>query len=140
MGPFSPAARERGSAVGLRAVVLAALTLLVAPSYAGAETQDAGERAYQKCYSCHSVDPKETHLSGPNLAGVIGRRAASLAGFDYSPAMKKAGAEGLVWTEAALDRYVADPLEEIPGTTMSFPGLRSAAERRAVIDYLRRFR
>lgn len=123
----------------VHAVVLAALTLFVAPSFAQAETRDAGERAFQKCYSCHSVDPKETNLSGPNLAGVIGRRAASLAGFDYSPAMKKAGADGLVWTEAALDRYVADPLETIPGTTMSFPGLHDAAERRAVIDYLRRF-
>lgn len=116
---------------------MAALTTLPpGPSHA----QDAGERAFQKCYSCHSVDPKETNLSGPNLAGVIGRRAAARAGFDYSPAMKKAGTEGLVWTETALDRYVADPLEAIPGTTMSFPGMRSAAERRAVIDYLRRFR
>lgn len=71
---------------------------------------------------------------------MIGRRAASLPGFDYSRAMRKAGAEGLVWTEEALDRYVADPLDTINGTTMSFPGLRSAAERRTVIEYLRRFR
>ena len=79
-------------------------------------------------------------MPGPNLAGVVGRRAASLAGFDYSPAMKKAGADGLVWSENALDRYLADPLEVLQGTTMSFPGVRDAAERRAVIDYLRRFR
>ena len=137
---LSPAARERGSAVGFQAVVLATLIVLIAPSFAQAETRDAGERAFQKCYSCHSVDPTETNLSGPNLAGVIGRRAAARAGFEYSPAMKKAGALGLVWTEAALDRYLADPLESIPGTTMSFPGLRSADERRAVIDYLQRFR
>ena len=114
-------------------------TLMILPPVQ-ARAQDAGERAFQKCYSCHSVDPKEADLSGPNLAGVIGRRAASLPGFDYSPAMKKAGAEGLVWTEAALDRYLADPLDAIRGTTMSFPGLHIAAERRAVIDYLRRFR
>jgi cytochrome c len=105
-----------------------------------AQQRDAGERAFQKCYSCHSVDRAEKDLSGPNLAGVIGRRAAALADFAYSPGMRKAGADGLVWTEAALDRYLADPLDMIPDTTMSFPGITSAAERRAVIDYLGRFR
>lgn len=117
------------------------LSVFVLSSLANAEhPRDEGERAFQKCYSCHSVNPKETDLSGPNLAGVIGRRAAALGGFQYSPAMKKAAAEGLVWTEEALDRYLADPLEMIPETTMSFPGVKNAAERRAVIGYLKRFR
>lgn len=114
------------------------MAVLLSPAYA--QERDEGERAFQKCYSCHSVDRKETGLSGPNLAGVLDRRAASLPGFTYSPAMKKAGAAGLVWSEDALERYIADPLEMIPETTMSFPGVRNAAERRAVIDYLRRFR
>jgi cytochrome c len=103
-----------------------------------AEQRDAGERAFQKCFSCHSVDAREKGLSGPTLAGVIGRRAAALSDFAYSPAMKKAAAGGLVWDEQALDRYLADPLEMIPDTTMSFPGVRDPAERRAVIE--RRFR
>lgn len=104
------------------------------------QPRDAGERAFQKCYSCHSVDPKETDLSGPNLAGVVGRRAGALSNFQYSPAMKKSGADGLVWTEETLDRYLADPLGMIPATTMSFQGVPSAAERRAIIEYLMRFR
>ena len=104
-----------------------------------AETSDAGARALQKCYSCHSVDPKETKLSGPNLAGVIGRRAASQPGFEYSPAMRKAGEAGLVWSGETLERYLADPSEMVPDTTMSFPGMRNPDERRAVIEYLRRF-
>jgi cytochrome c len=54
--------------------------------------------------------------------------------------MRKSGAEGLVWTDETLDRYLADPLEMIPETTMSFPGVRNAAERRAIIEYLKRFR
>ena len=107
---------------------------------ASAQQRDEGERAFQKCYSCHSVDPKETNLSGPNLAGVVGRRAAARADFAYSPVMKKAGAEGLVWTEEALERYLADPLAMLPETTMSFPGVRDPAERRALIAYLGRFR
>lgn len=109
-------------------------------SPAVAQQRDEGERAFQKCYSCHSVDPKEKGLSGPTLAGVVGRRAASLPGFAYSPAIKKAAADGLVWDEKTLDRYLEDPLEMIPETTMGFPGLRNAAERRAVIAYLKRFR
>lgn len=104
------------------------------------QARDEGERAFQKCYSCHSVDRNETDFSGPNLAGVVGRRAAALASFQYSPAMKKSGAEGLVWTDETLDRYLADPLEMIPETTMSFPGVKSAAERGAIIEYLKRFR
>ena len=117
------------------------LLVLSAPvSVAAEQPRDEGERAFQKCYSCHSVDRKETDLSGPNLAGIVGRRAAVLANFVYSPAMKKAGADGLIWSEAALDRYLADPLEMIPETTMSFPGVKNAAERRAIVDYLRRAR
>ena len=120
--------------------VSSVLTVFFLLSSPAAEQRDAGERAFQKCYACHSVDPKEKDLSGPNLAGVIGRRAGALADFTYSPAMKKAGAEGLVWNEGALERYLADPLEMIPETTMSFPGVKNAAERRAIIEYLRRFR
>jgi cytochrome c len=113
--------------------------LLLAAAPAQAQQRDAGERAFQKCISCHSVDRADKELSGPHLAGVVGRRAAALASFAYSPAMKKAGAGGLAWSEEALDRYLADPLEMIPETTMSFPGVKDPAERRSIIAYLRRF-
>lgn len=96
-----------------------------------------GERVFQQCYACHSVDRRETGLPGPNLVGVVDRRAASRPGFDYSPAMRAKGAAGLRWTEAELDRYLADPEAAVPRTSMSFIGLRAAADRRAVIAYLR---
>ncbi len=127
----------RAISIRSASIVLSALAVL---SSAGAQPRDPGARAFQKCYSCHSVDPDETGLSGPNLFGVVGRRAAALASFQYSPALKRAGAGGLVWTEEALDRYLADPLEMISGTAMSFPGVRSAEERQAIIAYLKRFR
>jgi cytochrome c2 len=137
-----------GGSIGCGGIVFASIlrgppvflaALLAFTCQAAAQQRDEGERAFQKCYSCHSVDARETGLSGPNLAGVIGRRAASRTDFAYSPAMKKAEAGGLVWSEEALDRYMADPLEMIPETTMSFPGVRDPAERRAIIAYLRRF-
>jgi cytochrome c len=120
--------------------VCSVLSVFFLLSSAAAQQRDEGERAFQKCYSCHSVDPNEKDLSGPNLAGVIGRRAASLPNFEYSPAMKKAGAGGLVWSEETLERYLADPLEAVPGTTMGPVPLKDAAERRAVVAYLKRFR
>jgi len=109
--------------------------------WAGAPAAEAeaarGQRVFQQCYACHSVERRETGLPGPNLAGVVGRRAASRPGFDYSPAMRARGAAGLRWTEAELDRYLADPEAAVPRTSMSYVGLRNAADRRAVIAYLR---
>lgn len=97
-----------------------------------------GARVFQRCYSCHSVDPTERNLQGPNLHGVVGRRAGSLAGFEYSPAMIAAGRDqGLVWTEQTLDSFLADPEGVVPETLMPPLGLSSAADRADVIAYLR---
>lgn len=119
-------------------VLWAALTGADAAQDAAADAR--GARLFQQCYACHSVDRRETGLPGPNLAGVVGRRAASTAGFDYSPAMRAAGARGLVWSEAELDRYLADPEAAMPGTSMSYVGLRRQADRRDLIAWLRRRR
>jgi cytochrome c len=75
-------------------------------------------------------------MPAPGLGGVVGRRAGSVDGFAYSDAMKAAGRRGLVWDEAALDRYLADPEAFVPGTDMPYQG-GSAAERAAVIAWLR---
>lgn len=95
-----------------------------------------GERVFQRCYACHSVVAGEDKLPGPNLRGVLGRRAGTLPGFRFSPPMTLAGIRGLVWTRAMLDAFLRDPLEVVPGTEMSMPGLSSAVDRRDVIDYL----
>jgi cytochrome c len=97
-----------------------------------------GARVFQRCFSCHSVAPNETaQLQGPSLHGIVGRRAASVAGFDYSEAMKAKAAAGLVWTQEALDRFIADPDAFVPGTPMVvLPPLRDAQERADLIAYL----
>jgi cytochrome c len=121
------------------AVIRAALAGLQPVGAAGAAGGDAtrGERVFQRCFACHSVDPKETaKLQGPSLFGVVGRPAASVAGFEYSDAMKAKGAAGLVWTTEALDRYIADPEGFVPGTLMSLPPLRNEQERADLIAYL----
>jgi cytochrome c len=95
-----------------------------------------GERVFERCFACHSVVAGEDKLPGPNLHGVLDRRAGTQPGFRFSPAMIAAGARGLVWTRAALDAYLADPERFLPGTEMGMPRLRDAVDRRDVIDYL----
>jgi cytochrome c len=105
-----------------------------------AESDDVarGTRVFQRCYACHSVDPNEkAMLQGPSLYQVIGRRAASVAGFSYSPAMIAKGEAGLVWTEEELVRFLLDPERTIPGNQMGFFGLPDARDRADLIAYLR---
>ena len=119
-----------------------AIWLLAGSAVAGAWGSPAaadparGERVFQRCFACHSVVAGEDKLPGPNLRGVIDRRAGTQPGFRFSPALIEAGARGLVWTRATLDAYLADPEGFLPGTEMALPGLRDAVDRKNVIDYL----
>lgn len=112
------------------------LTLAAGPAAAGDLLAAEGKRVFQKCYACHSVDPRETGLPGPNLAGIVGQAAGRAPDFPYSPALRQAAAQGLVWDRVNLDRFLADPATVVPRTEMAFPGLRRAEERAAVIAYL----
>jgi cytochrome c len=112
-----------------------AVAILAAPAAAGAQTLE-GARLFQRCYACHSLDPAERALPGPSLRGLFGRRAGTLEGFDYSPALREAGARGLVWTEETLDRFLEDPEEFVPGARMGGVWLREPAERRGLIRWL----
>jgi cytochrome c2 len=96
-----------------------------------------GEIVFQRCYACHSVKAGENGLTGPNLRGILGRRAGTLPGFEFSPGMIEAGSRrNLVWTRKTLDAFLTDPQRVVPGTSMSMPPLPSAADRLNVIDYL----
>jgi cytochrome c len=119
---------------------MGALAAIAAGASAFAQgISDPGERAFQFCFSCHSVEANQTEvLSGPNLNGVIGRPIASKAGFQYSPAMKTFGA-GKVWTPDLIAQFIQDPKGMVPGTAMQKPpGPRSADERTALLEYLKK--
>jgi cytochrome c len=108
-----------------------------APAAGAAADPQRGEVAFQKCYACHSVQPDETGLEGPNLFGVVGRTVASASDFAYSNALKALPARGYkTWTKAALDAFLASPEDFAPGTAMTFVGMASAEERADVIAYL----
>jgi cytochrome c len=118
------------------AELLAALALSVLLLAVARADPARGERVFQRCYACHSVVAGEDGLPGPNLHDVVGRRAASVAAFPFSPAMREAGAHGLVWTRSTLDRFLADPRAVVPGTEMSMSGLAEPRDRDDVVDYL----
>lgn len=99
-----------------------------------AQQAPTGEAVFrQRCMACHRVADGEASTAGPNLSGVVNRRAGA-GTFRYSAAMK---ASDLTWTPANLDRFLASPTQTVPGTRM-FVALPDPAQRRAVIDYLAR--
>ncbi len=112
-----------------------AVALLLAGAARAQPSEEQGARDFQRCISCHALDPAEEGLPGPLLRGVVGRRAASLPGFDYSPALRDSG---LVWDSATLDRFLADPEALVPGTTMGLSPVRDAGLRQRIIHYLQR--
>jgi cytochrome c len=95
----------------------------------------AGKKVFMRCIACHAVQPGAGAKMGPNLAGVVGRKSGSAAGFKYSAAMQKAK---LTWNEAMLDKWLTKPSGLVPGTSMAFPGLPNPADRANVIAYLKK--
>ena len=113
--------------------LLAGLLLLLIPVAACAED---GERLFTPCRACHSLDPAERNMPGPNLSGVVGRTIGGDDAFDYSPVLRKAKAEGLRWDVERLEKFLADPAELFPGLWMSMRGIEDAAERKALVRFL----
>lgn len=91
-----------------------------------------GEKVFNQCKACHSVQAGQNRV-GPSLAGVVGRKAGSVEGFNYSPAMKNSG---MTWTTENLDKYLTDPKAAVPGNKMAFAGLKKPEDRANVIAYL----
>lgn len=95
-----------------------------------------GARVFKKCQACHQIGPDAKNSVGPVLNGVVGRTAGSVAGYAYSDANK---ASHIVWDEATLAKYLPDPRGFLPGTKMTFAGLKKPKEVADVILYLKQF-
>jgi cytochrome c len=116
-------------------VLLACLTLsLAAPGLQAAGPLAAGRAAFQRCANCHQVGPGARSNFGPQLNGILGRRAGAAPDFDYSPALRKAG---FTWNEKNLAAFLRDPDEVVPGNKMRFWGLRSERQIADLLAYLR---
>lgn len=90
-----------------------------------------GEQLYARCAACHALTFDRV---GPRHCGLLGRRAGSVAGFDYSPAMKKSG---MVWNETTLKLFLAKPLALVPGSSMTYDGVPDARDRDDLVAYLK---
>lgn len=98
-----------------------------------------GEKVFKKCKACHQVGENAANRTGPHLNGVVDRAIGGVDGFKYSNAMKAKGDEGLVWDSANLQTFLEKPKSMVPGTKMSFSGLKKVDDQLAVIEYLRTF-
>jgi cytochrome c len=97
---------------------------------------EAGEKVFAKCKICHQIGENAKSMVGPVLNGVVGRKAGTYPGYNYSEANKNSG---LVWDEATLKVYLKNPQAKVPGTKMVFPGLSSETDIDNVIAYLKQF-
>jgi cytochrome c len=117
---------------GALAVVLIALTPCAVRADSDEGESDVPEPV-EACLSCHAISADEPVLEGPTLWGVVGRPVAGVPGFEYSDALR---AKGGAWTRERLDRWIAGPAAVTPGTKMKLGGVRNAADRKVVLDFL----
>ncbi len=96
----------------------------------------AGAVVFRKCGACHTATAPDNRV-GPSLMGVVGRPVASKPDYAYSPAMKAFGADGKVWDETLLRKYLPAPQFLVKGIRMTFPGLKSDKDLDNLIAYLK---
>jgi cytochrome c len=110
--------------------------MLALPAVASAQDAEAGKKVFTKCAPCHSIGPGAKNKVGPELNGLMGRKAGSVEGFNYSPAMKNSG---ITWDDAKFHEYIADPKKTVPGNKMLFPGIKDEIERDDLAAYIESF-
>jgi cytochrome c len=119
--------------------MLICLSITAGPALALEGKAEDGEEVFKKCRACHEIGPNARNKVGPILTGIVGRKAGSIEGFPYSPANKKAGHDGWVWTEEKLLQYLANPRQTMPGNRMAFAGLADEQDRADLLAYLKKF-
>jgi cytochrome c len=116
------------------ALVIAAVGAMGFAGQAMAADPDAGAKVFKtQCGTCHTTEEGKNRV-GPSLHGIVGRTAGQVAGFKYSPANK---GSGITWDEATLDKYLTSPRAVVPGTIMTYVGLKDDTQRGDLIAFLK---
>lgn len=113
---------------------LAVFLCLAAPAFAEGDAV-AGKMVFKKCAPCHSVE--KVNRVGPTLSGIIGRPVATVEDYSYSQAMQAFGEDGKVWSEAQIAEYLMSPKAMVPGTRMTFAGVKKIEDIANLIAYLK---
>jgi len=116
------------------AAILAAGCMLARPAMGEQSLADIGRKQFLRCKACHALSAEAPPLEGPHLEGIVGRQVASVAGFDYSAALR---AESFIWDAVQLDTWLQGPQALAPEMCMPFMGLAKPEHRAALIEYLR---
>ena len=115
---------------------LLALSLALMTTDAMAQDVAAGEKSFNKCRACHQVGETAKNTVGPILNGLFGRKSGTVAGYNYSDANKSSG---LTWDDQVFTDYIKDPKGKIPGTKMSFAGIKNEQEIKDLTAFLKQF-
>jgi cytochrome c len=115
---------------------LLAVSMIVLTIDAMAQDVAAGEKSFNKCRACHQVGETAKNTVGPILNGLFGRKSGTVAGYNYSDANKNSG---LTWDDAVFTDYIKDPKGKIPGTKMSFAGIKNEQEIKDLTAFLKQF-
>lgn len=122
---------------GMATAVIIHTLALNAASPSLAQSAANGEDVFKKCRVCHDVGPDAKNKIGPPLKGLFGRKAGTSDGFNYSDAMRDAGAKGLVWSEDTIEKYLDNPRGFVPGNKMAFVGVKDEIDRKDLLAYLK---
>lgn len=114
----------------MRSFILGAAFAAMLPVAAQAQDAAAGEKAFTACKACHAFGKNG---AGPDLKGVVGRKAGSHEGFSYSDALKNSG---LTWDEATLKEWIKDPKAKVPGNKMMYAGIKDDKKLGDIVAYL----
>ena len=114
----------------MRKLVLAVGMIAAMPVAASAADAEAGKTVFNKCKACHQIGKNAV---GPDLKGVIGRKAGTVEGYKYSEAMLNSG---LTWDAATMKEYLANPKKKVPGNKMVFAGIKDPTDEENLIAYL----
>jgi cytochrome c len=117
-------------------MAITAMSLAAATNIAGAQDVAAGQHSFNKCLPCHAIGPDAENKIGPQLNGLDGRHSGTAPNYSYSDANKNSG---IVWGEATFKEYIKNPAAMIPGTKMTFLGIKNDQEVNDLWAYVKQF-
>jgi cytochrome c len=120
----------------MRTFAFSLMIVFVAIPSAQGQDAAAGEKIFAQCRACHQIGETAKNAVGPHLNGLLGRRAGTVEGYNYSTANKNSG---LTWDEATFSEYIKDPKSKIPGTKMVYAGLKDEKRIQDLIAYMKQF-